>query len=169
MFPDAGRILLFRQGKSTSLAPSDVRLVGHWSIVPMYPESWKRLENGTFSDGDLRIEDIPHIYLADDYDVYISSVGIKKEYRHSTSFTILLDSILGALQAYAQNGIFFRELRAHAINYEGEALCRGAGFRKMSDHISIGSIYALHTSPLPDRRYLYRWPHLKRLYDEHFG
>lgn len=152
------------------LSQSD-SLVGYWSIFPLEDPHYRGFRSGRCCDSVLNFGMLPLLEKGGRFNAYFISMCCSKEGGDPfRSRRQLLLSIFDALRVFADDGVFFSEICAHAWSEEGDRLCRGFEMSEIGLHCSgQGRVFARHVYPFPKMSMLKPFDRLESLYNAEFS
>jgi len=139
-------------------------VVGYWHFIPLFEEEFKKAKDGRLSEGDLTSAMIPLFELPDHYDIYFSTICIKKSLRGIRSTRLLFDALFKLFTDLARNGIFIHEICANAWTPEGEAICKSLKLNYLKPHAKSGKIYYATLKTFLNSEQARRYPDLIKMY-----
>lgn len=123
-----------------ALFNQDNNLVGYWQFIPMLNGYYEQVKNGYVNDGDITINHLP-ILSPGQYNMYMVSLCVIKEYQNSYIFKTVIDSFLDALFLLSEKQIYFKEICTQAYTKYGVRLCKKIGFEFYCDHKEEGKMF----------------------------
>ena len=102
------------------------------------------------------------------YNIYVTSIMLKDEYRKSLAFQKLLFSIIDTIEEYALNNVFIDEVCAWAYSDSGIALSKTLGLTYLTEHKEHGKVYCGKVIDLLNKPLCNKFTRLKKLYFERF-
>lgn len=115
---------LLKECGSFIIADADV-VAGYFFLMPLVEETYENIRNGSLDNALLRTADVPAEFgMRGVYRAFLIDLAIIPQYRSVKSFSMLSNSIYKMLVRFADLGIFFDRICAHAYTLEGERICR---------------------------------------------
>ena len=135
-------------------------IVGDWSIVALNDEAFDKAQKGQMLEKDFDYNITELICLPGIYNGYILAFSLLPQYRSVRNYNLIIDSFFKQLEAFSENGIYFRKWIINVFGKEIEALVRQMGFRFVCNNIVCGKIYQMDFIPLPGNKMIAQYPRL---------
>ncbi len=148
------------------LAGEDI--VGYWHIIPLFEDVFARMKAGAMGTTEIASDQMCAVELPGTYDAYFMILTIAQEWRDTATVRMLFESVLDALEEFAESGVFFRELCLDAYTPMGKAIARSFEMELVAHHDDRGDIYLRRMFPFPRHAILARRMRLTSLYQAHF-
>ncbi len=140
------------------------QIIGYWHFIPLFDEQYASAKNGRLIEGELTVDKIPLFELSGQYNVYFSTICIKKPFRRYAATCLLFKALFTHFTDLAKKKIFIREVCANAWTPEGEAICKSLKLDYLKEHRKAGKIYYAPFSKILKSEPLKRYPDLAKLY-----
>lgn len=140
-------------------------LIGMWSFKPFYSEIFKKAKKGELFDSEITPSIMPTLIPGGIYNIYFTNIVLKKRYRNTTAYIILLYSIIELIKKWAEEDIFINEICAQAYSDNGKNLCKTVGLDFIKKHIDHGDIYCGYVSDLVNKPFCNRFDDIEELRD----
>jgi len=141
-------------------------IVGDWSILALNKEMFEEAKAGRLLEKNITYEKSEMIAFPDIYYGYVLAISVLPDYRNMQNYMQIINSFYSQLEAYAENGIFFKEWCMNVFSAEIENLIKKLGFIYLCDNMTFGKIYHQVFIPLPKNAIIDKFPKLKQLYEE---
>ena len=125
-------------------------IVGDWSIVALTDECYAEAENGQLHEMDINENNTELLCFPDTYNGYILTFAMLPQYRTAENFNLIVDSFVSQIEAYSEQGIFFKRWCINVFSKEVEALIKRMGFTYKCNNKTFGKIYSCDFIPLPN-------------------
>jgi len=142
------------------------KIVGDWSILALNKEMFNEAKAGRLLEKNITYDKSEMIAFPDIYYGYVLAISVLPDYRNMQNYMQIINSFYAQLEAYAENGIFFKEWCMNVFSAEIENLIKKLGFIYMCDNMSFGKIYHQIFMPLPKNPIIDKFPKLKQLYED---
>lgn len=128
-------------------------IIGNWSVVILSARLEKMLLNGELTAEFFTIENLPVFTAkAGDYSLYIMNLSINHGYTTAANWSMLMGSLWNQLDAWADQGIFFKKIYASCHSDEAIRLYQDQEtlrFKYIAKNAASGSIYGRTLHPFP--------------------
>jgi hypothetical protein len=156
----------FPEGLAFVVEPGE-RIVAYWHFVPLHEAMFARALRGEVEDSEITADKIFGWRASGICDIYVVMVAVLRQYRSLHMLWMLMDAFFQRLEELADNGVYIRNVCAHAFSAAGAATCRLGRMQYLGPHRRCGDIYLLN---LPETDWLLsRYPGLKRKYASRFS
>lgn len=127
----------------------DNQIIGYLNFSPIDKASYERIKSGSSTDVFLSKDNIESLSERDGrlYFGYLSSIIIKKEFRHQNLAHVLIDELATKMKTWAENGIWFKKIVADALTEGGAYLCKEFGMQRCSSSRHLSTIYEMTLIP----------------------
>jgi hypothetical protein len=142
------------------LVNGENKIVGDWSIVALTEEAFRMACAGELLEADIGPDNTEMICFPDTYNGYILTFSLLPRYRTSDNYNLIIDSFVRQIEAYSEQGIFFRSWCINVFGKEVEALVKRMGFRYVCNNRALGKIYTCDFIPLPPVPWLKKYTRL---------
>jgi len=149
------------------LLDSHGQMIGFWDFLALFDDAFSKAKKGQLVDADLSVDIMP-VMIPGTYNIYVTSIMLKDEYRKSLAFQKLLFSIIDTIEEYALNSIFIDEVCAWAYSDSGIALSKTLGLTYITEHKEHGKVYCGRVIELLNKPFCSKFTMLKKLYLDHF-
>jgi len=122
------------------LAIRDTELVGYWSFFALKDNIFELAKQGQLYDSEITIENVVEIDQPGTYNIYVSIICIKENYRKK-GFTILLNSFIDKLNELTITNRKIDKICVNAFSDEGRVLSKNFGLKQVVSHKEFGKIY----------------------------
>lgn len=140
-------------------------IVGDWSMVALTDECYAEAECGQLHEADIDENNTELICFPDFYNGYILTFAMLPQYRTAENFNLLFDSFVSQIEAFSEQGIFFKRWCINVFSKEVEALIKKMGFKYKCNNKTFGKIYCCDFIPLPDASLLKKYTKLLYNYE----
>jgi len=140
-------------------------IIGNWSILALNEQMFAEAKEGRLLEKDITYEKSEMIAFPDTYYGYMLAILLMPDYRNMKNYMQLVNSFYAQLEAYAEDGIFFKEWCMNVFSSEIENIVKKLGFVYLCDNIKFGKIYHQVFIPLPKNPIVDKFPRLKELYE----
>lgn len=164
--PDCGQLLV----------ADESTIAGYWFYVPLLPEAFASVRDGTLPDADLTVLEAGFPGLRGGYDVYLVVMTLRPDWRNTVTRHRLVEGLFDHFRARAELDLYVDRLCLCASSPESEALARSLGMRPGAEHASY-RVEARDGCARPARMYEFtardiasspriarHWPDLARAY-----
>ena len=124
------------------------KIVGYFVLFPITDELYEEIKSGNFKDNDLDTKNVRCYDFPDFYKLYVACVCVHPDYRNTTAFHKLYNSVIEMMYDLAsEKEIYFTDIITEASTPQGLRLCKIVGFKKLMDTNINTEIYGATLLP----------------------
>jgi len=124
------------------------KIVGYFALFPVTDDLYQEIKSGNFKDNDLDTNGIRTYDIPDYYKLYAASVCVHPDYRNTTAFRKLYNSLVKMMYDLAvEKEVYITDIITEASTAQGQKLCKILGLKKLIDTNLNTEIYG--TTLLP--------------------
>lgn len=142
------------------------QIVGYWHIAALDDHQFQRAKSGELLDSEIILDSVLPLDVPGTYNLYFVLLGVMPSC--PAGGRRLIASFIEALEEFATNGIFFREVCANAFTRDGKRICEAFGMTPLGPHQDFGTVYHLPLDPWPARFDYKAWDKVAEQYRRAF-
>jgi len=124
------------------------KIIGYFTLFPVTDDLYKEIKSGNFKDNDLNTKNIRTYDIPDFYKLYVACVCVHPDYRNTTAFHKLYNSLIKMMYDLAtKKEIYITDIITEASTPHGLKLCKILGFKKLLDTNLNTEIYGATLLP----------------------
>ena len=142
------------------------KIVGNWSMLVPSADSLAKIRKGGFLEEEFEVSETEFLLFPSVFNAgYILNFSINEGWQTAKNYSLLWQSFISQIQAWAEQGIFFRSWIVNVFRADHEALYKSLGFRYLADNVNQGKLYELAMQPFPRGAQWHHSPELEELYE----
>jgi GNAT superfamily N-acetyltransferase/uncharacterized protein (DUF1499 family) len=124
------------------------KIIGYFTLFPVTDDLYEDIKSGNFKDNDLNTKGIRIYDIPDFYKLYVACVCVHPDYRNTTVFHKLYNSLVKMMYDLAtEKEIYITDIITEASTSQGLKLCKILGFKKLIDTNLNTEIYGATLLP----------------------
>jgi GNAT superfamily N-acetyltransferase len=124
------------------------KIIGYFTLFPVTDELYEEIKIGNFKDNDLDTKGIRTYDIPDFYKLYVACVCVHPDYRNTTAFHKLYNSLVKMMYDLAtEKEIYITDIITEASTPHGLKLCKILGFKKLMNTSLDTEIYVATLLP----------------------